>query len=134
MCCIKHNTVFIFSFINQTYNLSCIPVHATNPMHWKKKPVQLVQFDDLNINNLFIMCIPISNYNISYSKHIVPTYLYVDESIGSELCNSALIPYVMNPWYLDVIVCDRKWVNIVFLFHSTVTTTWADYVNSRFYM
>ena len=61
----------------------------------------------LTLNNLFIACIPISNYNISYSNHIVHTYLYVDESIRSELCHLALIPYVMSPLYLKANMCGK---------------------------
>jgi len=74
----------------------------------------------LTLNNIFIACISISNYNISYSNHIVHTYLYVDESIRSELCNLALIPYVTCP-QLWVVWTSSKF-DVLLLLHLRTRT------------
>ena len=73
----------------------------------------------LRLNNNFIPCIPIRNYNISYLNHIVHKYLYVDQSIRSDLCNLALIPYVMSLLALDANMCRKA---VKFLFCSFITT------------
>ena len=69
---------------------------------FKKNRHKLVQFNDPNIKQYsFIVCIQISNYDISYSNHIVhsiPVCRWVHQVRALNLCSDTICSVPLSPW------------------------------------